>query len=187
LGLGLAIVKNLVTLHGGTVRALSEGHGRGSEFVVELPTSSMDPHTVEIRPHEEATATRAAGASERVLLVDDNEDAAEMLSEALADLGYVVRTAPDGPSALLVAAEFRPQIALLDIGLPVMDGYELGRRMRDAYPAQALRLVALTGYGHASDKERSREAGFDGHLVKPVDIRNLQRVLDGLCSSLLSP
>ncbi len=180
LGLGLAIVKNLVTLHGGTVRAMSEGRGKGSEFVVELPTSSANAHAVQTRPDKEAPATRKAQTSERVLLVDDNEDAAEMMSEALADLGYDVRTAPDGPSALRVAAEFRPQIALLDIGLPVMDGYELCRRMRDAYPSKSMRLVALTGYGQASDKARSQGAGFDAHLVKPVDIQKLQRLLDGL-------
>jgi CheY-like chemotaxis protein len=113
-----------------------------------------------------------------VLVVDDNEDAAEMLSEALTALGYVVRTAPDGPSALVAAEEFQPQLALLDIGLPVMDGYELGRRLRESH--SALRLVALTGYGQASDKARSREAGFDGHLVKPIHLDKLQRLLSTL-------
>ena len=102
-----------------------------------------------------------------------------MLSEALTESGYLVRTAHDGPSALLAAAEFRPEIALLDIGLPVMDGYELCRRMRETYPTDSLRLVALTGYGQASDKARSRDAGFDSHLVKPVDLQELQRVLEG--------
>ncbi len=188
LGLGLAIVRNLVTLHGGTVRAMSEGRGKGSEVVVDLPTSSLELHAVEARPNEGAVAsTRVTRPSERILLVDDNEDAAEMMSEILADLGYVVRTAPDGPSALVVAAEFRPQIALLDIGLPVMDGYELCRKMRAASPAQSLRLVALTGYGQPSDKARSKDAGFDAHLVKPVDIGKLQLLLDGLTAKSPSP
>jgi DNA-binding response OmpR family regulator len=113
-----------------------------------------------------------------MLVVDDNEDAAEMLAAALTATGYVVRTAADGPSALLVAGEFQPEIALLDIGLPVMDGYELGRRLREFNPT--LWLLALTGYGQASDKARSSEAGFDGHLVKPIDLGELQRVLNGL-------
>jgi CheY-like chemotaxis protein len=114
----------------------------------------------------------------RVLVVDDNDDAAEMLSEALTDFGYLVRMAADGPAALIVAEEFQPQIALLDIGLPVMDGYELARRLRASHVA--MRLVALTGYGQASDKARSSAAGFDAHLVKPVDLAELQRFLNAL-------
>ena len=110
-----------------------------------------------------------------MLVVDDDEDAAEVLLECLASLGYVARTAPDSPSALLVAEAFRPGIAILDIGLPVMDGYELGRRLRDSQ--SAIRLVALTGYGQASEKARSREAGFDAHLVKPIDLGELQGLL----------
>ncbi len=123
---------------------------------------------------------RPGSVVERVLVVDDNEDAAEMLSETLLDLGYVVRIAADGPSALLVAKEFQPQVALLDIGLPEMDGYELGRRLRDAYGATGLRLVALTGFGEAAHKARSREAGFDAHLVKPVDLAKLKQWLQGI-------
>lgn len=180
LGLGLAIVKNLVVLHGGTVRAISKGRGHGSEFVVELPLSKS-----EVRPAENRSAARNGAHQERlastharVLVVDDNEDAAEMLSEALTDLSYSVRKAFDGPSALAVAAEFKPQIALLDIGLPVMDGYELGRRLRES--DAEMRLVALTGYGQASDKARAREAGFDAHLVKPIHIDKLQQLLNAL-------
>lgn len=119
----------------------------------------------------------------RALLVDDSEDAAEMLSEALTELGYVVRTALDAPSALVAAQEFQPQVALLDIGLPVMDGYELGRRLREDHAA--LRLVALTGYGQASDKARSREAGFDAHLIKPINLDKLQRLLSTLTPPLV--
>ena len=181
LGLGLAIVKNLVTRHGGTVRAVSEGPGKGSEFIVELPLASAEVSAAEstTKAGSGPVASRPiiAATAERVLVVDDNEDAAEMLSEALTDVGYVVRTAFDGPSALFVAEDFHPQIALVDIGLPLMDGYELGRRLRDGN--QPLRLIALTGYGQASDKARSREAGFDAHLVKPIEFGKLERLLEG--------
>jgi signal transduction histidine kinase/CheY-like chemotaxis protein len=179
LGLGLAIVKNLVSLHGGTVVARSDGPGTGSEFIVTLPLSLAVASTLQPVAAKALLTTSAVGRSERVLVVDDNEDAAEMLAAALTELGYVVRTSPDGPSALLAAKDFRPQIALLDIGLPVMDGHELCKRMRDAQASESLRLVALTGYGQASDKARSTEAGFDAHLVKPVDLRRLEILLDG--------
>jgi signal transduction histidine kinase/ActR/RegA family two-component response regulator len=182
LGLGLAIVKNLVSLHGGTVRAISEGPGKGSDFVVELPLSSLTadaaPPTAAASSSNRALEKPRLDGMLRVLVVDDNDDAAEMLSKALQGLGYVVRTAPDGPSALVVAEEFRPQVALLDIGLPVMDGYEVGRRLRDEQGETELRLVALTGYGQASDKARSQEAGFDAHLVKPIDLAKVQRLLE---------
>jgi signal transduction histidine kinase/ActR/RegA family two-component response regulator len=179
LGLGLAIVRNLVTLHGGTVVARSEGRGRGSEFIVSLPLNLTAAANVQPAEDEGLATAASTSPAGRVLIVDDNEDAAEMLSEALTEFGYVVRTAPDGPSALVAAEEFLPQIALLDIGLPVMDGYELCQRMRSAHASGSLRLVALTGYGQASDKARSRDAGFDAHLVKPVDLRKLQRLLEG--------
>lgn len=179
LGLGLAIVKNLVSLHGGSVRAVSAGRGNGSEFIVDLPISSVpDSLASAANPTNGVLVKRPLGILHRILVVDDNADAANLLSEALAGLGYVVRTAPDGPAALRMAEEFRPQIALLDIGLPVMDGYELGRRLRDAQGETELLLVAVTGYGQASDKARSQEAGFDAHLVKPLDLRDLQRLLD---------
>jgi CheY-like chemotaxis protein len=111
-----------------------------------------------------------------VLVVDDNEDAAFLFSEALRKLGHTVEVAHDGPSALTVARVHPPEIAFLDIGLPVMDGYELGRRLREiAEPAP--KLVAITGYGHRSDRDRSREAGFDLHLVKPVDLTTIQDAL----------
>jgi CheY-like chemotaxis protein len=117
----------------------------------------------------------------RLLLVDDNEDSLELLSTILTARGHVVGTAFDGPSALRFAQDFLPQIALLNIGLPVMDGYELGRRLRDAH--QALRVIALTGYGNASAFTRSREAGFDAHLVKPVEVDELARIIQDLAQS----
>ena len=115
-----------------------------------------------------------------MLVVDDNDDAAALLSEALDALGYVVRTAPDGPTALRVAGSFHPEVALLDIGLPVMDGYQLARGLRELLPDGALRLVAMTGYGQPEDRLRSNAAGFDAHLVKPIDLGQLRDVLTHL-------
>jgi signal transduction histidine kinase/CheY-like chemotaxis protein len=175
LGLGLAIVRNLVAMHGGTVAARSEGRGRGSEFVVELPAAArQDP----------LARNGTAGSSEpslapsgrRILVVDDNADAAQLLAETLRAVGHVTRVAHDGPAALRIASEFRPDAALLDIGLPVMDGYELARRLREQLGD--VQLVAITGYGQAPDKERAIDAGFDEHLVKPVQFERLHAVLN---------
>jgi len=116
-----------------------------------------------------------ANGATRVLIVDDNEDAVDLLQELLTETGYSVRTAFDGPSALLVARDFMPQVALVNIGLPVMDGHELGRRLRELY--QTLRMVAVTGYGTAAAKARSLELGFDAHLVKPVGFVELKRLI----------
>ena len=182
LGLGLAIVRSLVALHGGSVAAASEGPGRGSEFTVRLPLSKA------ARPGA-ATETglpkpdRARVRGTRILVVDDNPDAADALAEALRVGGYDVRTANDGVQALAIAATFRPEVALLDLGLPVMDGYELGERLRSAPETRGTSLVALTGYGHAAHRERSRATGFDEHLVKPVDIATIHQLLRRLDAS----
>ena len=175
LGLGLSIVRNLVRVHGGSVAVRSPGVGQGSEFEVRLPAL---PASAAEAGATSASPTRAAPAraGHRVLVVDDNEDAAELLAYALETLGHQTRTAYDGPSALEVAAEFVPDIAVLDIGLPVMDGYELARRLRAA-AAAPLRLIALTGYGSPSDRERTAEAGFDAHMVKPIDLASLESTL----------
>ena len=178
LGLGLTIVRNLTELHGGTVWASSEGRGKGSEFAIQLPAAGPGAAAA----HDEAPArTRPIQAEDpdglTVLIVDDNRDAAEMLSEYVGSLGYRVWTAFDGPSALRVAQETSPGIALLDIGLPVMDGFELAGRLREMPGHAGLKLVAITGYGQASDRERSRSAGFDAHLVKPVDMDALEDLL----------
>ena len=171
LGIGLTIVRNLVERHGGTVQARSEGTGRGSEFTIRLPRatwaepSESIPSGLEI----ERRAGAKAGAP-RVLIVDDNEDGAEMLSIILAQKGYDTRVAHDAPSALAIAQAFKPATAFIDIGLPVMDGYELAERLRAIPALHGMRLIALTGYGQESDRRRGREAGFDEHLVKPVDI-----------------
>ena len=175
LGLGLAIVRSLIGMHGGRVWASSEGAGHGSEFFVQLPlaASRVASQGAASEPRAAADALpRASG--ERVLIVDDNDDGAELLHEALSALGYDVRTAADGPTALGIAADFKPAVAVLDIGLPVMDGYELARRLK---ALGDIRLVAVTGYGQRSDKERSRAAGFEAHLVKPVSLDDLAAVL----------
>src|SRR5262249_31763961 len=135
LGLGLSIVRSLVDLHGGRVRASSAGPGRGTEIEVSLPALGELPADGEAREGEPA----APGSGRRVLIVDDNCDAADLLAEALAQTGFCTRTAYDGPSALTAAREFAPDIALLDIGLPVMDGYELARRLRESKRGRAMR------------------------------------------------
>lgn len=181
LGLGLAIVKSLVELHGGTVVAHSEGENRGSEFVVTLPIAVEEqakPEHRAVLPREPSPACTGM----RVLVVDDNDDATSMLSAALSACGHTVRTAADGPTALQVAREFRPQVAILDIGLPVMDGYELADRLRQPDADRSMRLIALTGYGQTQDKERSLRAGFTAHLVKPVSIDRLQQIVAEMTS-----
>ena len=168
LGLGLALVKNLVEQHGGRVVAHSDGPRRGSEFTVRLPAMAASAEAARSRP---AAPQRAAGQAEpvRVLLVDDNVDAAEMLAHLLSTEGHEVRIAHDGAAALGMLERFVPQVALLDIGLPAMDGYELGMQLRRRLDGAACRLIALTGYGQASDRSRSAQAGFEAHLVKPID------------------
>lgn len=180
LGLGLAIVRSLVHMHGGRVRATSEGIGCGSEFIVELPLASGVGTSVDVVSSPALGPDLPRGHGEHVLIVDDNEDAARLLYEALTALGYDARTATDGPMALRVAGEFRPAIGVLDIGLPVMDGYELARHLRER---GGIRLIAVTGYGQPSDHERSRAAGFDAHLVKPIELAELARLLERLRQS----
>jgi len=173
LGLGLAIVRSLVELHGGTVSAHSEGAGRGSEFVVRLPlTETRAPGDVPA-PRPSPSSAGSALQPVRILVVDDNRDAAELLTEALELAGFTTRTAFDGPTGLETALAFCPDVALLDIGLPVMDGYELAERLRAHAPLRDLKLIALTGYGQESDRRRALEARFDLHMVKPVDFSRL--------------
>jgi PAS domain S-box-containing protein len=174
LGLGLTVVRKLVELHGGTVTAHSEGPGKGSEFVVRLPgvLDTSAPAAAEAAPG----AGRAARAR-RVLVVDDNADAADSLAQLLRMQGHDVRVAYNGPEALAAAEEYRPEVVVLDIGLPGMSGYEVAGRLRQNPKFGRTLLVAVTGYGQQSDRRKSHDAGFDEHLVKPVDPHALQQAL----------
>jgi signal transduction histidine kinase len=176
LGLGLALVRSLVELHGGSVEARSEGVGRGSEFIVRLPPAAARSEAVPAEPAPRAAAE--GNPAKRVLVVDDNQDAAELLGEVLRTAGHEVQIAHDGPEALGLLRRFLPQVAVLDIGLPVMDGYELARRLRAAPRLARLRCIAVTGYGQETDRARSRDAGFELHLVKPVDLSTLLQALE---------
>jgi signal transduction histidine kinase len=181
LGLGLAIVRRLVELHGGRVVARSEGRGHGSEFTLTLPAAAAATVSpgAPARPGTFLDAARRC----RILIVDDNEDAADLLAEWLSEAGHVTRVAYNGPSAIQLADDFDPEIALLDIGLPVMDGYELARLLRERNNGGP-RLVAITGYGQASDRDHARDAGFDAHLAKPVSFDKLAATLRDLSECL---
>jgi signal transduction histidine kinase len=166
LGLGLTLVRSLVQLHGGSVEAHSEGVGRGSEFVVRLPAiADLQP-----RAATKPASRRGKSASRRVLVVDDNRDAAEMLGEMLRHAGHQVRLAYDGLSALVMAAQSPPEVVLLDLGLPGIDGFEVARRLRADHPSSGMKIVALTGFGRDEDRRRTAEVGIDVHLVKPVEM-----------------
>ena len=172
LGLGLTLARRLVEMHDGTLHAVARGQGDGAELVVRLPTLP------DAAPAEQEQAPpQAAGAGRRVLVVDDNVDAAETLAELLEVLGHSAHAVHDGPAALQAARSRTPEVVLLDIGLPGMDGYEVARRLKAEHPA--LVLVALTGYGQDDDVRQCREAGFDHHRVKPVDVAQLERLLAG--------
>jgi signal transduction histidine kinase len=173
LGIGLTMVKRLIELHGGSVEARSEGPGKGSEFIVRLPLAQAPS----LPAHGEDGGAGLLLAGRRVLVVDDNGDAAESLALLLHTVGAEVRTAHDGPAGLAQAGEFRPHAVLLDLGMPGMDGFEVARRLR-ADPAQAgLLIVALTGWGQEEDRRRTRASGFDHHLTKPVDVDALLDIL----------
>ncbi len=174
LGVGLALVRQLTELHGGSVEAHSEGPGRGSEFVVRLPVPEEEIQTVEAAPCGSPPAP-----GRRVLVVDDNQDAAETLSDLLGLWGYEVRTACSGEAGMLLSAEFRPDIAILDLGLPGIDGCETGRLLA-GQNGHAPVLIALSGYGQAEDRERTRAAGFRFHLLKPVEPERLRDLLESL-------
>ncbi len=172
LGIGLALVKSLVALHGGRVAAFSEGPNKGSEFVIRLPLLSG----AEAQEPQQALDQANDGAV-RVLVVDDNADAAQMLATLLEAHGHVVSVEYDGTGGLARALRERPEVMLLDIGLPDMDGHELARRLRSSPDTANAMLIALTGYGQSEDRERARQAGFDRHLVKPADLLELLRIL----------
>jgi PAS domain S-box-containing protein len=174
-GIGLTLVKKLVELHGGRIEAASGGLGQGSEFVVSLPALADERPCERGRAAEQGEA--AALPCRRILVVDDNQDAADSLGLLLRLAGQDVRTAYDGPSALDQVQAFRPALVFLDIGMPGMDGYEVARRLRQQSDLKDVVLVALTGWGQEEDRRRSREAGFDRHLVKPVEPSALEALL----------
>jgi signal transduction histidine kinase len=186
LGLGLAIVQNLIAMHGGSVMATSRGLGMGSVFSIRLPCSkTIESVSIEL-PKIALSVARIDGLY-RVLVVDDNLDAGEMLSAVLNELGCETRIAGDGPAALAMVEAFQPHLALLDIGLPGMNGYELARQLRQRPLIAPVRLVAVTGYGQKADIEFALNAGFDEHLVKPVDFEQLQALLLRCTSEIAAP
>jgi PAS domain S-box-containing protein len=174
LGIGLALVRSLVEMHGGSVSASSPGPRQGSTFTVRLPLSS---ELVAPKSEDLNGGPPSAHASTRVLVVDDNEDAADLLTLTLEQAGYRTQTAYDGPSALNGVAAFRPHIVILDIGLPGMNGYDVARLLRKDKRLEPVSLIALTGWGSPDDKQKALEAGFDLHLTKPVDARALSSAL----------
>ncbi len=173
LGLGLALVKSLVVLHDGSVDVRSGGAERGSEFEIRLPALEKKV----LRESAPTSKQTKRVSLKRILVVDDNTDSAEMMSIILEGAGHVVMVANDGPAALALVENFSPQIALLDIGLPVMDGYELGERLHATKSAADCRLIALTGYGQDHDRAQSAASGFEAHFVKPVDTKGLLELI----------
>ncbi len=171
MGIGLSLVKEFVELHGGTVEARSLGLGQGSEFLVRLPVAAEDVAEPEV------SAENTPGPCCRVLVVDDNRDAAATLSMILKRMGHEVRTAYEGETAVTQAEEFRPELVLMDLGMPKIDGYEAARRIREQPWGKRIFLVALTGWGAAEDRQRTKDAGFNSHLVKPVGMDILIRLL----------
>jgi signal transduction histidine kinase/CheY-like chemotaxis protein len=163
LGIGLTLAKRLVEAHGGTIEAFSEGRGHGSEFTIRLPRVAA-PAVKPARP-----AVHGPVPSRRILIVEDSEDARDMLRLYLTESGHQVYEAVDGPRGVEAALRVRPDVALIDIGLPGLDGYEVARRLRARPEGRKMFLVALTGYGQPEDHRRARQAGFDAHLVKPFD------------------
>jgi CheY-like chemotaxis protein len=176
LGLGLGVVRHLVELHGGSVSAQSAGVGQGSAFSVRLPAIAPPVVTAEVAP----AAAAAPGPCRRVLIVEDNADARDMLRTLLELRGHVVEEAADGPGALAKFQSFRPDVALVDLGLPGMDGYTLARAALAQAGDGRLRLVAVTGYGQAQDRERALAAGFHRHVTKPVDPLALEKLVSEL-------
>jgi CheY-like chemotaxis protein len=172
LGVGLALVRRLIELQGGEIAAYSGGPGMGSEFVVTIPLSAALAQAT--APLLDVPSTRS-----RVVIIDDNRDAAHAMSMLVEELGGAVRTAHDATAGLKVVEEFCPDIVFLDIGMPGMDGYDACRRLRQTPAERPIVIVAVTGWGQPEDKKRALEAGFDAHLTKPVDLAALADVLAG--------
>ena len=176
LGVGLSVAKRLVEEHGGEILAASEGIGRGSRFRVRLPRSVAKELDAPAVP----AIAAPRGASRRVLVVDDNEDSADMVRLFLEDLGHEIRVACDGPTALEAAAAFAPEMVLLDIGLPGLSGYEVAERMRRIPSCQEIPIIAMTGYARDTDRAEAERAGFTAHLAKPISIDRLATLVHEL-------
>jgi len=174
MGIGLALVRNLVELHGGNVTASSDGVGKGSEFIVRLPLTHPLPAAPP--PPEQRAPAANTNVARRVVVVEDNADVRDLLKLRLKRLGHHVESAPDGETGLATVLKERPDIALIDIGLPDIDGYEVAQRARQAL-GESIILIALSGFGQPDDKRKAIESGFDQHLTKPVEFRDLQAVL----------
>jgi signal transduction histidine kinase/CheY-like chemotaxis protein len=179
LGIGLSLSRRLAEMHGGGIEAHSDGPGQGAEFVVRLPTT-VAPN-VESRAPAPIVRMRPAGDDPlRVLVADDNTDSAELLSLLFSELGCEVSVAHDGEAAVQIAQTIRPDLAILDIGMPFVDGYEAARRIREDAAGRPLTLVAMTGWGQEEDRRLARDAGFDHHLLKPVDVEKLGALLEAV-------
>ena len=174
LGIGLTLVRRLVALHGGSVEASSAGPGHGSRFTVRFPAI---PPPVRVAERRHAPSAAEGPTSRRVLIVEDNQDSREMLHYVLESAGHEVHEAADGPEGVDAALRLQPDFALIDVGLPHLDGYEVARRIRGESAYGGMILIALTGYGQAEDRERALRAGFDMHLVKPINPPSLLAVL----------
>jgi two-component system CheB/CheR fusion protein len=181
LGIGLTLVRRLVEMHGGSVAAASDGPGRGSTFTVRLPQCAVPVPVA--AAHAPPPPVRDGHGYRRVLVVEDNSDTREMLRQVLAMLGHEVHVARDGAEAVDVALRLRPDVALVDVGLPALDGYAVARAIRAAPGGHRIRLVAVTGYGRAEDRRAARAAGFDAHVVKPVSPEMLADIVAGVGGS----
>jgi CheY-like chemotaxis protein len=178
LGIGLALVKGLVEMHGGTVEAASPGQGKGSTFTVRLQVLNDRAESSPEAPAQEWP--ESTGSKRRILVVDDNRDSATSLAMMLQIMGNEVRTGHDGFAAIELAEQFRPQVVLMDIGMPKLNGHEATRRIREQPWGQDVAVIALTGWGQEEDRAKSKEAGCAGHLVKPVSLPDLEKLLAGL-------
>jgi CheY-like chemotaxis protein len=177
LGIGLSLVKGLVELHGGTVVAHSEGPGHGSEFVVTLPCLPEPESTGAEARSDDASSSAARPTGRRILVVDDNRDAADSLVVLLQFDGHDVRVAYTGQEALQVAGEFEPEVVVLDLGLPDLSGFDVAQSLRQDTRTAGAQIIALTGWGHDEHRRRARESGIDHHLTKPVDPEQLARLI----------
>ena len=178
LGIGLALVKGLVEMHGGQVAAESAGPGKGSTFTVRMPALVTISEAAASSPSDKTRS--APGNGRRILVADDNRDAAATLAKMLTLLGNDVRIAHDGIQAVRTADEYRPEVVLMDVGMPRLNGYDATRQIREQPWGPGAIIIALTGWGQAGDRVQSKEAGCDGHLVKPVSLPDLESMLDEL-------